>query len=100
MTPTLQQKPESVDGSLPTEAAIELARHHADLALAALEPYEDFFAARAHGSNVRAWALHSFIQNQRAACADVELDRIERRRWERIEAHPETWDAIDAGRGK
>jgi hypothetical protein len=37
---------------------------------------------------------------QEGACAALELDAQERTKWQRIEANPASWDALDGGRGK
>jgi hypothetical protein len=106
MTPTLQQKPESVGGSIPTEERIELARFHAQAAYRALLEFRNDWRERAQRdiasgkADMRAYWLWQFVDRQEGACAALELDAQERTKWQRVEASPEMWDAIDKGRGK
>lgn len=88
MTPTLAPTTDGVASSLPLEERIELARYLSEAAYRALEPFEDELRAQAQAEPCRmprAHYLHQFIQNQRAACADLELDRMERGRWDGTE---------------
>jgi hypothetical protein len=103
---TLQHAAEPVGRSIPTEERIELARFHAQAAYRALLEFRNDWRERAQrdiasgNADMRAYWLWQFCDLQEGACAAAELDAQERTKWQRIEANPASWDALDGGRGK
>jgi hypothetical protein len=104
MTPTLQQKPESVGGS-PRDVRedVNVASLYSEWGHLRTAPYRETWRMNGAPGPARDWEAYWLAQAAdliESACAAFAFAAAERNKWRRIEASPETWDAIDGGRGK